>query len=313
MPAAPHKLEVSPLPTVNRAEAVARELENQIRSGALAPNTRLPSEQTMAAQFGVSRAVLREAIARLKNEGLVATRQGSGAFVQDAAITSLRLDPDIRKSLEAVLLLTELRKGIEAEAAALAAARRTRAEMTAIEKALANVSAMHRARGDSIRADIAFHRTIAQAAHNPFYISVLDYLSQFLVTAISVSRGEPVLREDFARQVEVEHLHIVDAIRRKDASAARLAAQMHMDGARIRIRQAGRDFWAKNVHAASDQRVDALRRASRDVAGVASDMGEPTPSGRARKAAAPKARKARAGANGSGKSAARGTGKSKDL
>jgi hypothetical protein len=67
------------------------------------------------------------------------------------------------------------------------------------------------------------------------------------------------------------------------------------------------------VHAASDQRVDALRRASRDVAGVASDMGEPTPSGRARKAAAPKARKARAGANGSGKSAARGTGKSKDL
>lgn len=300
MPDAPHKLEVTPLPSLNRTEAVARELENQIRSGALAPNTRLPSEQTMAAQFGVSRAVIREAIARLKNEGLVTTRQGSGAFVQDATITSLRLDPDIRKSLEAVLLLTELRKGIEAEAAALAAARRTRAEMTAIEKALANVSAMHRARGDSIRADIAFHRTIAQAAHNPFYISVLDYLSQFLVTAISVSRGEPVLREDFARQVEIEHLHIVDAIRRKDASAARLAAQMHMDGARIRIRQAGRDFWARNEHPPADQRVAALSRASRDIAG------EAAPSVRAKAK-----RRTSARSNGTGKSP-RGS-KSRDL
>jgi hypothetical protein len=152
---------------------------------------------------------------------------------------------------------------------------------------------VNRARGDSIRADIAFHRAIAQAAHNPFYISVLDYLSQFLVTAISVSRGEPVLREDFARQVEIEHLHIVDAIRRKDASAARLAAQMHMDGARIRIRQAGRDFWAKNMHAASDQRVAALSRAGRDIASAAAEAAP----AKAAKRRAPKA------ANGTGKPA----------
>ena len=91
----------------------------------------------MATQFGVSRAIIREAIARLKNEGLVKTRQGSGAYVRDNDITSLKLDPDIRKSLESVLAIVELRKGIEAEAAALAAERRSRKELARIERALA--------------------------------------------------------------------------------------------------------------------------------------------------------------------------------
>ena len=239
------KLNVSPLPSLNRAEEVARALENHIRSGAWEPEARLPSEQMMALQFGVSRAVVREAIARLKNEGLVKTRQGSGAFVRNWEISSLHLDPDIRESLESVLAIVELRKGIEAEAAALAAERRARKELSAIEKAMARASAITNARGDSAKADMQFHRAIAEAAHNPYYIAVLDYLNQFVVTAIRVSRGNAALREDFAREVEVEHLNIVEAIRRKDSSAARLAAQIHMDQARIRIRQAGRDFWSR--------------------------------------------------------------------
>jgi GntR family transcriptional regulator, transcriptional repressor for pyruvate dehydrogenase complex len=247
------KLNVSPLPTMNRAEEVARALESQIRSGLLEPQARLPSEQMMALQFGVSRAVVREAIARLKNEGLVKTRQGSGAFVRDWEIASLHLDADIRESLESVLAIVELRKGIEAEAAALAAERRSRKELAAIEKTLARVAAITKVRGDSAKADMHFHRAIAEAAHNPYYIAVLDYLNQFVVTAIRVSRGNAALREDFAREVGIEHLNIVDAIRRKDSSAARLAAQIHMDQARIRIRQAGRDFWSrKGAPAAAD-------------------------------------------------------------
>ena len=133
------KLNVARLPSVNRAEEVARELRHQIRSGALSPQMRLPSEHMMAAQFGVSRAIIREAVARLRNEGLVKTRQGSGAYVHDSDITSLNLDPDIRKSLKSVLAIVELRKGIEAEAAALAAERRTGKELAAIEKALAQI------------------------------------------------------------------------------------------------------------------------------------------------------------------------------
>ena len=96
--------------------------------------------------------------------------------------------------------------------------------MTAIEQAFARVSQTTPARGDSTRADTGFHRTIAAASHNPYYTASLNYLSQFLAQAVRVSRGNEALREDFARQVESEHLDIVKAIRRKDSSAARLAA-----------------------------------------------------------------------------------------
>ena len=253
MPGTLLKLNVTPLPSLNRAEEVARALREQIRSRALETESRLPSEQMMALQFGVSRAVIREAIARLKNEGLVRTRQGSGAFVRDWEITSLQLDPDIRESLESVLAVAELRKGIEAEAAALAAERRTRKELAAIEKALGRVSAITETRGDSSKADMLFHRAIAEAAHNPYYIAVLDYLNQFVVTAIRVSRGNAALRDDFARQVGIEHLDILDAIRRRNSSGARLAAQIHMDQARIRIRQAGRDFGSRKTAGAKDE------------------------------------------------------------
>jgi hypothetical protein len=148
----------------------------------------------------------------------------------------------------------------------LAAERRSEAELAALAAAAAAMRANLHDPAAYYRADLAFHRAIAEAAHNPFYIAVLDYLSQFLLTAIRVSRGEAVLREDFAREVEVEHLNILDAIRRKDVSAARLAAQIHMDRARIRIRQAGRDFWATNKRTSAElSNVGALKRASRMV------------------------------------------------
>ena len=129
------KVTESPLRALNRADEVARLLGERIRAGEFSVGARLPSEQIMASQFGVSRPVIREAIARLKNEGLVRTRQGSGAFVCEWKMDSLQFDPGIGGRLESVLLIYELRKGIEAEAAALASARRTRAELANIEEA----------------------------------------------------------------------------------------------------------------------------------------------------------------------------------
>jgi DNA-binding FadR family transcriptional regulator len=225
----------------NRAERVAAELSNQIRSGALNPGTRLPGEHATAKRFGVSRPVVREAIARLKTEGLVSTRQGDGAFVGDWRTETLHLDPGIGQDLESVLMIDELRKGIEAEAAALAAIRHTGAEFKAIEAARQRAANITAARGDSVIADVAFHRTIAAASHNAYCVAVLDYLTQFVVPAIRASRGHAALREDFAREVDAEHLAIADAIRRRDSEAARLAAQIHMDHALGRIRRAQRE------------------------------------------------------------------------
>ena len=234
-------LKVDRIPNVNRVEQVAGELSGRIRSGAFAPGARLPGEHAMADQFGVSRAVVREAIARLKTEGLVKTRQGDGAFVGDWRAETLQLDPGISQDLESVVMIDELRKGLEAEAAALAAERHSAAEMEAIEAARVRASEITAARGDSVVADIAFHRAIAEATHNAYYVAVLDYLTQFVVPAVRASRGHAALREDFAREVDAEHLDITTAIRRRDSGAARAAAQTHMDNALARIRRAERE------------------------------------------------------------------------
>jgi GntR family transcriptional regulator, transcriptional repressor for pyruvate dehydrogenase complex len=229
----------SPLPSLNRADEVARLLGERIRAGEFAIDARLPSEQIMASQFGVSRPVIRESIARLKNEGLVRTRQGSGAFVCEWKMDSLHFDPGIGGRLESVLLIYELRKGIEAEAAALASARRTRAELATLERRVKRIIDTTQSPEENIKADMAFHRAIAEASHNPYYIMVLDYLNRFLLNAFSIARSTP-MRDENAGEMANEHLAILDAIHRKDSAAARLAAQIHIDRARIRVSKASR-------------------------------------------------------------------------
>ncbi|HEY1724151.1 MAG TPA: FadR/GntR family transcriptional regulator [Steroidobacteraceae bacterium] len=233
------KVTEAPLRALNRAEEVARLLGERIRAGEFEVDARLPSEQIMGTQFGVSRPVIREAIARLKNEGLVRTRQGSGAFVCEWKMDSLHFDPGIGGRLESVLLIYELRKGIESEAAALASARRTRVELANIARRAKRLGATTGSPEENIKADMAFHRAIAEASHNPYYIMVLDYLHRFLLNAFSIARSN-VMRDEYAADMANEHLDILDAIHRKDSAAARLAAQNHIDQARIRVSEASR-------------------------------------------------------------------------
>lgn len=239
MTAAVIRVADSPLRALNRADEVARLLGERIRAGEFSVGARLPSEQIMASQFGVSRPVVREAIARLKNEGLVRTRQGSGAFVCEWKMHSLHFDPGVGGRLESVLLIYELRKGIEAEAAALASARRTRAELANIKRKAKHANETKQSVEENIKADMAFHRAIAEASHNPYYIMVLDYLQRFLLNAFSIARST-VMRAEYANDMANEHMDVVHAIHRKDSAAARLAAQTHIDRARIRVTKANR-------------------------------------------------------------------------
>jgi GntR family transcriptional repressor for pyruvate dehydrogenase complex len=99
------------------------------------------------------------------------------------------------------------------------------------------------ARGDGVDEDVQYHRAIAEAARNPFLISTLEYLGQFLRGATRVTRANESRRADFARQVLDEHALIVSAIEAGDAEAARRAAGAHMDNAIARISQADPAFW----------------------------------------------------------------------
>src|SRR6185312_3879483 len=108
-------------------------------SGRLEPGARLPTEQALTRAARVSRTVVREAVAALRAEGLVVTRQGVGAFVGETARRPFRIEPSELGTLREVLQVMELRTGIEIEAAGLAAERRTRANLASITDAYAAI------------------------------------------------------------------------------------------------------------------------------------------------------------------------------
>ena len=125
-----------------RARTLAHELVealgDRIRDGRLAPGDRLPTESAVMAEFGVSRTVVREAISRLQASGLVRTRHGVGSFVVGPGDegAGFRIAPEQLATLRDVVAMLELRIGVETEAAALAARRRTAENLAALRAAL---------------------------------------------------------------------------------------------------------------------------------------------------------------------------------
>jgi GntR family transcriptional regulator, transcriptional repressor for pyruvate dehydrogenase complex len=227
-------------PPRHRAGEVAERLAAEIASGRFPRGSRLPSEQALTIAFGVSRTVLREAVAALRAEGLVETRQGVGAFVaRDVQRRPFRIDPAELSSLGEVLNVMELRTGIEIEAAGLAAERASAVARRRIGKALQAIDAALR-RGDAaVDEDFAFHQAIAAAAGNPYFSRFLEFLGRFLIPRQSIRIG---LRHaddlrTYLERIQKEHRAIYDAIGAGNPGAARDAMRRHLVNGRERYRK----------------------------------------------------------------------------
>jgi GntR family transcriptional repressor for pyruvate dehydrogenase complex len=233
-----------------------------VTGGEYPPRSRLPPELMLAARFGVSRTVVREAVARLKSAGLVESRQGSGVYVREPnREMRFQLDPRaLSGSAEAVLEIVEVRRSLEAEAAALAALRHTRAELAELRAALAGIAREEAAGGDGVGPDMEFHRAIARASGNRHFTALWDFLGPFLRVAMRATRANEARRADFAAQVQAEHRALLDAIARRDPAAARSAALRHMQHAEARIRAADPDFWKGQGPAPAPPARSAPRR-----------------------------------------------------
>lgn len=222
------------------SDTVAQQLLKQIEIGSFEATGKLPTEAVLAQQFGVSRTVIREAISRLKNEGVVEPRQGSGVFVKEhGAIRPLRIDYAEAVEASSMPHLLAVRRAIEAEVAAEAARRCTDRDIAEIDAALANIDEAVAAGRDGVAEDVAFHRKIAAVTGNPYFIKTLNFLNQYLEAGVAVTRRNEATRDDFSRQVREEHAAIVDAIRARDPMAARNAALTHLYNAERRLSQAG--------------------------------------------------------------------------
>ena len=210
---------------------VASSLSREIAQGRLAPGAQLPTEQALAKTFGVSRNVIREAIARLRSEGRVWSQQGRGAFVSDAPhATVMTIDHEGLQGADGFRSLFELRGILEVQAAGLAAERRSEDDLLAMQDA-------HRAMSEALYgsiawlgADLDLHRLIAIATRNGYIVQFLSFVSERVRESILVS-GNKSRSDDVAQITLREHDKILTALEAGDPAAARQAMRDHLAGA----------------------------------------------------------------------------------
>lgn len=220
------------------AETVVSTLTARIRDGLVRPGDRLPTEPEMTAAFGVSRTVIREAISRLQAAGLVETRHGIGTFVIEPPPRS-PLDIGAAPTIRDVMAMLELRIGLETEAAALAAARRTEDDLAVMRDALDAFAADIAAGRNGVDADFRFHMQIAQATRNHCFADVFHDLGTTLLprTRLDMAGLAPEPGADRRHRTNREHQAILDAIARGDADGSRAAMRMHLSNSRERLRR----------------------------------------------------------------------------
>ncbi|MFD2795532.1 FadR/GntR family transcriptional regulator [Promicromonospora vindobonensis] len=215
-------------------------LRTRIVNGDIASGEKLPSEPRLAAEHQVSRTVVREAIARLNLEGLVHTRRGSGSYALTPPADDADGGPRLARSLDDRLALVEYRLALEAEAAALAASRRTPAQLAALTDRLDALAASAGHPATAVQHDFAFHRLVAGAAGNRFLLEALDRLGPQMIAMprgrLDRNGGSPHDGGRFTAVVQ-EHRAVLAALEAQDPLAAAAAMRVHLAGSRRRLLQ----------------------------------------------------------------------------
>jgi len=214
-------------------------LRAQLTSGEIGAGKKLPTEQRLTQKFGVSRTVIREAIAALAADGLVQPRQGAGVFAIGTASSTLgAMAAEMGNKISLALNVLEVRMGIEIESAGLAAQRRNPSQEAAIHEAFYEFDRLLSCGLATGKTDFAFHRAIATATNNPFYVEVLDALGSRTIPCDTTSPWgtDSVLSVDYQAGLQSEHAKITEAISASDADRARDAMRTHLSNSQERYR-----------------------------------------------------------------------------
>ncbi|TMV68671.1 FadR family transcriptional regulator [Thioclava sp. BHET1] len=223
----------------NLVDTVRDGLRAEIISGAVRAGDKIPSEARLTERYGVSRTVVREAIASLRADGLVEARQGAGVFVLPPSPQPVQ--PFQRLDLEKIshmIEILELRSAVEIEAAGLAAARRSPAQEEEILQRLAEIDARAEAGEPTTEADLEFHLAIADATNNPRFREFLEMLGRSMIPRAALQKdGDETSPRAYLAQIAKEHHALLDAIAARDESAARDAMRTHLKGSQQRYRE----------------------------------------------------------------------------
>lgn len=211
---------------------VADELRTRIEAGEYAPGDKIPTEPLLVEKFGFSRTVIREAIAALRADGLLESRQGAGVFVRapSQASPSLQLFTHATDKISDIIEELELRIGVEVEAAGLAAARSSPAQEAEIQAEIENFASLMKEDKPTDDADFRFHMAIAAATNNIRFKAFLEHMGRRIIPRVKFRNAmggvDPLPNRD--NIILLEHTAIGEAIFARDPELARNAMRHHL-------------------------------------------------------------------------------------
>lgn len=206
-----------------------------IVSGEIPVGAKLPTEHALSEQLEVSRPVLRQALRQLREDGVIVSRQGSGSFVQRRPEGAV-LDFAPVGSIADIQRTFEFRAAVEAEAAFLAAKRRTSADLEAMRKILVELDRCIAEGALGVDADEMFHEAICAASDNQYFASARSSMKANILTGLNLTRSLSLTKpQERMEMVQQEHYAIFRAIENQDQEAARAAMRAHVENARNRV------------------------------------------------------------------------------
>ena len=211
---------MNPLNKTNLADIAVEAIRGEILAHRWAVGEKLPNEARLSAMLSVSRGTVREAVRALVSQGYLETRQGSGTYVVSAADTLGPLTMARRAGLRDQY---EARLALDAQAARLAALRRTPETVAHLRMLLAERGNAHGDKAGFIARDFAFHRAVIAASQNAVLVGMYDFFSTLIAETIEASLSEELPEPDAAA-----HAAIVDAIESGDPQAADTAVRRFM-------------------------------------------------------------------------------------
>ncbi|WP_417271921.1 FadR/GntR family transcriptional regulator [Celeribacter halophilus] len=198
-------------------------------------HSRLPAEDVLAQSFGVSRPIVRAALSRLRDDGIVQSRRGSGSYVLRRPDRQLISFVPL-ESISDVQRCYEFRIDVEGAAAAWAAERRNDDDLAAMEEAYRVMERAYQENELAVDADQRLHLAVARASKNPFFSSVLESLGEQIAFGVKLSRSLTLLDTPTRQElVLAEHRDVLDAIRKRQPEVASATMRYHITAAKDRM------------------------------------------------------------------------------
>ena len=216
-------------------DRVYREILGCIMDGEFNQGDKLPTELALTERFTASRPTIREALSRLRADGITSTRQGSGTFV------TRRPDPDLPRftpleTISDVQRCFDFRIVVESGAAALAATMASDADLLEIEQRFLRLDSVIAEQTVGSTEDFDFHLAVARASKNQFFVSAIASMQEQVLVSMTLMRNLSLLKSvERQRLVQAEHEVVLAALKKRDAQAAGLAMRVHLENARNRM------------------------------------------------------------------------------